>query len=156
MRNALIHRARAMTINMPRGRSDDLVIATTDPSAFQRFDVYVRAQPLHTEMDEMIDIPTLRLTFLEEPVTSTLTGVHMLLSSLVDDVCDHLLSVWQDTLRGTSSFPMPVARWSVKPRTFAFRGIAPVSPIPITHLNLNPRDARRADLANEVKRRVGT
>jgi hypothetical protein len=154
MRNVLIHRARAMTINMPRGRADDLVIATADPGAFQRFDVYVRAQPLHTEMEEMIDIPTLRLTFLEEPVTSTLAGIHLLLSSLVEDVSAHLLTVWLDTLGGTASFPMPIAQWSVKPRTFAFRGIAPVAPIPLTHINLNPRDAKRADLANEVKRRL--
>ncbi|MDQ6606184.1 MAG: hypothetical protein M3Z06_06500 [Actinomycetota bacterium] len=155
MRNALIHRARAMTINMPRGRGDDLVIATADPSAFQRFDVYVRAQPLHTEMEEMIDIPTLRQTVLEEPVTSTLAGVHLLLSSLVEDVSDHLLTVWLDARGGTASFPMPVAKWSVKPRTFVFRGVAPVTPISATSVNLNPRDAKRADLANEVKRRVG-
>jgi hypothetical protein len=162
MRNSVVHRARLLQtwLSQP-GRQPgqpQLLVQTEQPLAsLVRAEPHFRRTPWLPDMDALAAPHPVTGLWLAEPIQVTLEGLRRRLVLMMDRVGQALLEIWQ---QDSSGWVWPAQAWSAGPHpsarlnaAAAFVGFEPQYPVPPPgFLAMHPRSARRAELAERLRR----
>jgi hypothetical protein len=152
MRNAYMHRARLMNLNLQR----DLELPRLALPAYVmrqlarervRFEPHARRRPWAPDMQHLAQggLPD---AIIAEPAVQTMRGVFTSSNSLVERLAELALEVW---VVG-SEIPVPIERWKLEPRLEVdFAGFAPGELRQYSAVAVSPRDAERIALVARLQ-----
>lgn len=151
-RNMLVHRPRRMHIRFILPAGSPIALPDGRTHTPTRIAALLQRDPVLSDVEEMRTGGRVFDVVLPEPADETMSGVLTRSIKLHEDVCAHLLEVWNGRKVEPLVAPQPLkAQWpqTNRGRTSLFKGIAPRS-FDETHLNTiatSPHDARRIDAA---------
>lgn len=165
MRNAVVHRARQLRVWLPRATRKpgqrQLIVPTEQPAhRLVRYDPHLRRRPWLPDLAALSAKGDASENWLPEPATVTLRGIVDRLERMIEGVAKVLLDVWDDAGAGRMHLAAPGPAWpphhgSPTWRVSAaeeFVGFEPTAEGPaLTSIVMNPRDARRAEIAERLR-----
>lgn len=165
MRNAVVHRARQLRIWLPRssrGQGAQFIVRTEQPLArLLRYEPHLRHSPWMPDLGALSAEGDASDNWLAEPATSTVPAILARLELLTESVAEILLDVWEQVGAGELRLPAPVSKWppehaSPERRVAAAQAFTGFDPDfeapPLTAIVMNPREARRAQIAEGLRR----
>lgn len=167
MRNAVVHRARQIRVWLPRASrrpgQPQLLVPTEQPAhRLIRYDPHLRRRPWLPDLASLSAEGEASDNWLLEPATATLPGILERLEVMVEALAEVLLEVWDEVGAGRLELAAPATAWPVdhgsSPSRVAaaerFHGFDPSAQGPsLTSIVMNPRDARRAAIAERLRTR---
>jgi hypothetical protein len=165
MRNAVVHRARQLRVWLPRATRQpgqaQVIVRTEQPAhRLIRYEPHFRRQPWMPDLMALSARGEASDNWLAEPATTTVRGVLACLEAMVEAMAELLLDVWGQTASGDVQLSAPSAEWpphhgSPERRVAAaseFVGFEIVTAeVPLTAIVMNPRDAKRAQIAERLR-----
>lgn len=167
-RNAVVHRARQLHTWLPRGGREpgqQPILVRTDLPVHRlvRFNLHLRRFPWLPDMRALSANRPATEQWVVEPASDTVTAIASRVDDLVEAVCAELLKVWAAAATGDVELAAPADVWALDDPQPAWRvdaarrfeGFGASEVPPLTNIVMSPRDAKRAALAEELRRRAG-
>lgn len=161
-RNAIVHRARQLSMLLPGQATDDrapIHVVADNPydvaTAISRGVPHLRRRPWLGDLSDLGASARIEDIWLLEPAIVTLMGMREHLNDLVEDIAGKLLAHWQEISAGglrLLSGPARSRRSEDLPESLRarFSGFAPPIPLKITFGAFHPHVATRIELAKEL------
>jgi hypothetical protein len=90
--------------------------------------------------------------WINEAVSTTLSGTLMALNALIEETAQWLASWWRYAAKWPSCFPPPASKWKLGPTTAGFLGVAPSTrPFPVGTSHVGETQAKRMALADKLR-----
>jgi hypothetical protein len=167
MRNAVVHRARQIRVWLPRSPRTPgqprLIVRTEHPlHRLVRFDPHLRRRPWLPDLAALAAEGEATENWLPESASVTVSGILDRLERMIEAVAEILLDVWDDAAARRVHLAAPAANWPASHGSPAWRvaaaetfvGFEPNTQAPpLTSIVMNPRDARRAQIAERLRTR---
>jgi hypothetical protein len=165
MRVLSTHRARQTRIFVQKTRDDDqeppLIILSSNPEEINRaaatFEFRLRRRPQVPDMQDLIDVRLAHKLWINEPATTTLPGVSLVVNELLEEWAEHLLATWQKAGDHPQDFPVPTSSWAPERQLpTGFAGVAPLTKVFRARggeIHLHPTLQKRLELAERLSAR---
>lgn len=156
MRNAEIHRARNLTIQLQDGPTPKVASLVLPRRRDVRdsivgmipFALHLRKKPGAQDLQAMSEVKLMKELWIDEPAQRTLECVFECIGALVTDLSGTIHAQWRAIGRDDGAFPAPIEKWQLAPSGPAFQGFAR-QPSGVDHNGVmtNPLDLVRMKIA---------
>jgi hypothetical protein len=160
-RNAIVHRARHIGMNLPRPPASSLLIVASDPMSIARdrarSDLYFRRYPWLPEVAHIATTNTFNEQILNERASVTMRALFAELQALLESSLATLRRTWVGP-SAAGELAAPAQSWSLPSAPdLAFDGVTPHADHPsVDFINANPATARRMALGEQLRVRRGS